>query len=145
MSTDNIIKRAHPIASGFIIFFALIEFFITVILVSDYNRHDSYPNGSIRDRIRFLLFASIWSLVFSSTYLIGVFLAPANFLFSIASHAGFTFLSWIFWLAGAASWTDALGGTLSCGDLFLSNFRIDIGVQYCHSLRAVQAFAWLEC
>jgi hypothetical protein len=41
----------------------------------------------------------------------------------------------VFWLAGAASLTAALGGGLSCG---LTNLA------YCGQLNAAIAFAWIE-
>ncbi|EGF97909.1 uncharacterized protein MELLADRAFT_113979 [Melampsora larici-populina 98AG31] len=143
MSTDNAVKKAHPIAFSFIILFSFIEFLITTILISNYNSDNSYYSDSLRDRLKFLLFTSIWSLVFTSIYLFGIFKLPTNFLFSLASHAGFLFITWIFWLSGAAALSDTLSG-LSCGDLFLSDVRINVGIRYCHSLKAVQAFAWIE-
>lgn len=46
-----------------------------------------------------------------------------------------TSFSWIFWLAGAASITTALGGGLSCGTTLLA---------YCGQLNASIAFAWIS-
>lgn len=143
MSTEHAVRKAHPIAFGFVILFSFIEFLITTILISNYNSNDSYFSDSLRDRLKFLLFTSIWSLIFTSIYLFGIFKLPTNFLFSLASHAGFLFITWIFWLSGAAALSDTLSG-LSCGDMFLTNARINVGIPYCHSLRAVQAFAWIE-
>lgn len=40
--------------------------------------------------------------------------ADGSVLTSIASHAGFLLLTWIFWTAGAASITAALGGGHNC-------------------------------
>lgn len=43
--------------------------------------------------------------------------------------------SWIFWLAGAAALTAALGGGLSCGNT---------NIAYCNQLNASIAFAWIQ-
>lgn len=86
------------------------------------------------NRTRFLLFTSLWTIVFSIAYLVGMSLisdstrtaligcegflqARSNFLFSIASHVIWMFLTWLFWLAGAAAITSALGGGLNCNAL----------------------------
>lgn len=142
-NNQHTIQRiVHPALYGLALFFSVIEFLITVILVSDYNRHD-WPSHGFRDRLRFLLFTCVWTLAFTPLYIVSNLRAPGQAVSSVASNLVFTFTTWVFWLAAAAAWTDVLGGTLRCGSIFLTNQTIDISVPYCNSLRAVQAFAWM--
>ncbi|OAV95342.1 hypothetical protein PTTG_03609 [Puccinia triticina 1-1 BBBD Race 1] len=131
-----------PILFSLALLFSVIQFIITAVLVHDYDDH-GYPSGSHRDRLRFLLFTSCWSLLFLPIYLFANLRLLGHVLSSVASNLGFIALTWLFWLCAAASWTDVLGGTVQCGDLFLNNQVIDISVPYCGASRAVQAFAWM--
>lgn len=63
------------------------------------------------------------------------------------------FMTWVFWLAGAAAITDSLGGGLNCGyvPLFIllpKNEAEFIAsrdhITYCGQLNAEEAFAWIE-
>lgn len=135
-------RIAHPALYGLVLLFSFIEFLITVVLVSDYNRHD-WPSTSFRDRLRFLVFTCVWTLAFTPLYIVSNLRAPDQVVSSVASNLGFTLITWVFWLAAAAAWTDVLGGSLQCGSILLTNQTIDISVPYCNSLRAVQAFAWM--
>ncbi|GJN89879.1 hypothetical protein Rhopal_002868-T1 [Rhodotorula paludigena] len=94
-----------------------------------------YPSGAIRDRTRFLLFTGLWTFVFTFVYIFGFLKASTSFLFSIASHAVWLFVTWVFWLAGAAAITASLDGGLSCGDWPFAN---------CNQLNALEAFAWIS-
>ena len=49
------------------------------------------------DRVRFLLFTGLWTFFFSFFYLFGFLKATTSFLFSIASHVAWLFLTWVFW------------------------------------------------
>ncbi|KAI0347858.1 hypothetical protein BDW22DRAFT_1349932 [Trametopsis cervina] len=133
---DRHIRRGHPITFGLIILFAIIELAIASWLVSRFNAHHNYFSTDERDRTRFLLFTSIWTIFFSFLYML-LFLHSASsgsVLTSVGSHGVFMFLTWIFWLAGAAAITDTLNGGLNCGT----------GVIYCDQLNALEAFAWVE-
>ena len=105
---ESHIKRGHPIVFGLILFFALIEGCITAWLgtfsilletvhilmaVSRFNSDDNYPNNSYRDRIRFLLFVSWWTVVFTAGYLAFFIINAGSFLVSIASHGIFLALT----------------------------------------------------
>ncbi|WWD18365.1 hypothetical protein CI109_102815 [Kwoniella shandongensis] len=129
------IKRGHPIFFGLLTLFALIEGAVTSWLVSRYNDHDTYPSNSYRDRIKFLVFVSWWTFVFSAGYIVAFFLAYDSFISSIASHLGWVALTWIFWLAGASSFTAANGGGHACNNS---------SITYCNQLEATEAFAWIE-
>ncbi|KDQ62851.1 hypothetical protein JAAARDRAFT_357786 [Jaapia argillacea MUCL 33604] len=135
MSIDSHVRRGHPIVFGLIIFFAIIELAISAWLTSMYNKHSNYFNLGVRDRSRFILFSSIWTIVFSIAYM-GMFLqsATGSVFTSVASHIIFLFLTWVFWLAAASSITAALGGGLNC--------KLD-GVVYCGQLNAEEGFAWV--
>ncbi|KAF9007954.1 hypothetical protein BDQ17DRAFT_1539681 [Cyathus striatus] len=136
MGMDGIIRRGHPIAFSFLILFAIIELSISAWLVSRFNAHHNYQNTTERDRVRYVLFCSTWTVVFSCLYLV-LFLhsATGSVLTSVASHTIFLSLSWILWVAAAAAVTQMLGGGLNCKtqDLF----------QYCGQLNALEGFAWL--
>ncbi|WVQ96829.1 hypothetical protein IAU59_003936 [Kwoniella sp. CBS 9459] len=129
------IRRGHPIAFGLLLFFALIEGCITAWLVSRFNDHDTYPSNSYRDRLKFLVFVSWWTVFFSAAYIAAFFTAFLSFVASIASHLAWIALTWLFWLAAVASLTAALGGGQRCGQSSLT---------YCSQIVAAEAFGWIE-
>lgn len=135
-------KLFLPVIFLLALLLSVIQFIITAVLIHDYEDH-RYPSDSVRDRLRFLLFTSCWCLLFLPIYLFANARLIGQVFSSVASNLGFIFVTWLFWLCGAASWTDSLGGTLHCGDLFLNNQVLDISIPYCGSLRAVQAFSWM--
>lgn len=51
------------------------------------------PTNSIRDRVRFLVFASWWTVFFAAGYLAVFFLAASSFIASIASHGAWIALT----------------------------------------------------
>ncbi|KAI6120938.1 hypothetical protein EDD16DRAFT_1477896 [Pisolithus croceorrhizus] len=126
---------------GLIILFSIIELAISAWLTSRFNARHDYFSITERDRTRFILFASIWTTVLSSCYLLFFFAMPDNALSSVLSLMIFLILTWIFWTAGAASITSTLGGGLNCR-------RVTKGVTqtifvYCGQLNAMEAFAWI--
>jgi len=134
VDASAITRRGHPVLFGILLVFGIIEGAVTAWLVNQYDYY-GYPNSSIRDRVRFLVFTAWWTVVFSAGYIAVFFTAPGSFLASIASHGVWVFITWVFWLSGAAALTAALGGGLSCG---LTNLA------YCSQLNASIAFAWIE-
>ncbi|KAJ8594570.1 hypothetical protein M405DRAFT_808763, partial [Rhizopogon salebrosus TDB-379] len=134
MSFDTHMRRGHPIVFSLIIFFCIIELAIAAWLTSQFNAHHNYFSLAERDRTRFLLFTSIWTIVLSGLYMFFFFSIPDSVFSSVASHIFFLFLTWVFWTAGAASITAALGGGLNCNtqDVFV----------YCGQLNALLGFAW---
>ncbi|GFZ45366.1 hypothetical protein JCM24511_03092 [Saitozyma sp. JCM 24511] len=129
------IRRGHPIFFGLLLLFAIIEGSITAWLVAKYNDNNSYPNNSFRDRLKFLVFTSWWTVLFSALYIAGFLLSAGSFLVSIASHAVWLFITWVFWLSGVAALTAALGGGQRCSHSSLT---------YCSQLVAAEAFGWIE-
>lgn len=63
-------------------------------------------------------------------------------LSSIASHAIFVILTWIFWLAGTAALSNAVGGT-SCSNTVVNNEIVNHPPRDCDSLKAIVAFGWI--
>ncbi|KAI0789435.1 hypothetical protein C8Q75DRAFT_765639 [Abortiporus biennis] len=136
MAFDDHVRRGHPIVFGLIIGFAIIELSISAWLTARFNQHHNYPSTSVRDKTRYLLFASIWTIFFSLFYFVLFLHSPSSSVMtSVASHLIFLFVTWVFWLAGAAAITAALSGGLDCGHP---------GVVYCGQQNALEAFAWIE-
>ncbi|EKM61639.1 uncharacterized protein PHACADRAFT_248361 [Phanerochaete carnosa HHB-10118-sp] len=136
VSWDPKVRRGHPILLGLIVLFAIIELSISAWLVSRYNAHHNFQSLGERDRTRFLLFTSTWTIVFSALYALLFFQSPGgSFLTSVGSHAIFMFITWVFWLSGAAAITASLNGGLNCGHHFYT---------YCGQRNSLEAFAWIE-
>ncbi|GAA5893053.1 uncharacterized protein JCM6883_007552 [Sporobolomyces salmoneus] len=134
MPIDTHVKRAHPILFGLLILFTLVGWAMCAAVTNHYNGQD-WPSNSIRDRVRFLLFANLWTFVFAIIYLVGFLKATGSFLFSIASHAVIIFLSWVFMMSGVAALTQSLGGGLNC-----NTFRY----AYCGVLNGIEGISWLN-
>ncbi|CAA7270865.1 unnamed protein product [Cyclocybe aegerita] len=135
MGLDNVIRKGHPILFGAIILFSIIELAISAWLTSQYNSHHNFSSGTLRSRVTYTLFVSVWTIVLSSAFL-GLFLVNAgNVLVSVMGHFVFLFVTWILWLAASAALTDTLGGTINCAtqSVFV----------HCGQLNALLAFAWI--
>ncbi|KAH7911581.1 hypothetical protein BJ138DRAFT_1006300 [Hygrophoropsis aurantiaca] len=135
MAFDTHMRRGHPIVFSLIIFFSIIELAISAWLTSRFNSHRNYFSSAEQDRTRFLLFTSLWTIVGSALYMVFFFVSPSSVITSVASHIFFLVLTWIFWTAGAASITAALGGGLNC--------RTQVVFVYCGQLNALEGFAWV--
>ncbi|KAG1886282.1 hypothetical protein F4604DRAFT_1918008 [Suillus subluteus] len=135
MAFDAHMRRGHPIVFSLIILFSIIELAISAWLTSRFNAHNNYFSLTERDSTRFLLFTSIWTIVLSGAYMFFFFSLSGHVLSSVASHILFLFLTWVFWTAGAASITSALGGGLNCNTEFV--------FVYCGQLNALEGFAWV--
>lgn len=61
---------------------------IAAFLVARFNQHHNYFSTDERDRTAFLLFASIWTVVFSALYMFFFFGMPDSMFNSVASHIG---------------------------------------------------------
>jgi len=135
MAYDSLLRRGYFIFFGVIVVIAVIELAISAWLTARYGSHRNFLSITERDRVHFLLFCSIWTTVLSPIFPVLLVQELALLTTGIAAHAIFLFLSWVFWLSGAAALTASLGGGLDC------NF----GFIYCSQLNALEAFAWLEC
>ncbi|KAG1743471.1 hypothetical protein EDB19DRAFT_1894719 [Suillus lakei] len=131
MSFYTYMRWGHPILFSLIILFCIIELWLT----SRFNVNHSYFSLAERDRTRFLLFASLWTIIFSGLYMLFFFYLPDSDLSSVASHFVFLFLTWIFWSAGAFGITTVLTGGL--------NNNNQCVVMYCSQLSALNDVAWI--
>ncbi|KZS92134.1 hypothetical protein SISNIDRAFT_455890 [Sistotremastrum niveocremeum HHB9708] len=137
MAFDSHIRRGHPITFGLIFFFAVVEASLATWLSVRFHQHHNAFKSDVKTRAHFLCFTAWWTVLFSFLYL-GLFLHSAStgsIATSVASHLGWLALTWIFWTAGAAAITQALGGGLNCS-------KIDFEVAYCNQLNALEGFAW---
>ncbi|CBQ73096.1 conserved hypothetical protein [Sporisorium reilianum SRZ2] len=134
--SSALIRRGHPIT---FIVFTVVAFIVAVIastLVADYNSNNNAPTMGINNATRFLLFAGWWGFLVGVAYT-GLFLASVGgVITSIAGHGIAIFLTWLFWLAGAAALTDRTGGSFSCNGK-------GYPFPYCNSTKALTAFAWI--
>ncbi|KAJ7611749.1 hypothetical protein FB45DRAFT_940893 [Roridomyces roridus] len=137
MAWHTHVRRGHPITFGLIILFGIIELALSAWLTSKFNQLHNERSMTERDRVRFTLFASTWTVVFSILMSILFFhSSDGSALTSVLAHIIFLALTWLIWTASAAAVTEMLGGGLNCKhqDLFV----------YCSQLNALEAFAWLE-
>ncbi|KIY51963.1 hypothetical protein FISHEDRAFT_36087 [Fistulina hepatica ATCC 64428] len=135
MSIDQHIIRGHRILFGLILVFAIIQMSLSAWLTARFNKHHNQRSNTERDRVRYVLFCSIWTIVFTSLYLVGFWYSATGFILtSVASHFIFVFISWAFWLAAAAAVTHMLSGGLECSCT---------AFVYCGHLNALEAFSWI--
>ena len=136
MAIDTHVRRGHPIIFGLLILFSIIEVAITAWLTAMFDDYYSFFSFAERDRIRFLLFTSLWTILISLILMGFFYRFPENLFASTGSHIILMTLTWIFWTAGAASITAVLGGGLNCGAY--------AHPAYCGQLNAAEAFAWIN-
>lgn len=101
--------------------------------MSHYN-DVGYPNVSYRDRIRILLAGSIWSLLISIVFAVGVIIAGSNILFGIFSHLIALGIAFILLMVGSASLV-ALTSDTNCDDVAWSR---------CGTVKGLVGVAWVE-
>ncbi|KAF4612186.1 hypothetical protein D9613_004567 [Agrocybe pediades] len=135
MSFGSVVRRGHPILFSLLILFSIIEMCIAAWLTAKYNSNHNFNTSGERARVRYILFASIWTILFGFSYLILFLVAAGSALASIASHFVFLAITWVVWLAAAAAITQTLGGALNC--------KTNIVFVYCGQLNALEGFAWL--
>ena len=150
----------------------LLQLSISAWLTARYHDHRNFLTTTERDRVHFLLFCSIWTTFLSPIFPVLLILEWAQFMAGIAAHVILyvisinlrpviplivifcsLFLSWVFWLSGAAAITESLGGGLNCKYvasacilylLALYSRPRSLGFIYCSQLNALEAFAWIE-
>jgi len=132
---DPIVQKGHPILFGLIILFSIIEMSISAWITSQYISLHNSPNTNTTTRVQFILFTSVWTIVLSIAYSIIFQMWTYKPFAGTLSHFIFLIITWIFWLAAAASITTNLGGTLDCST---QNY-----FEYCGQLNAMLAFSWL--
>ncbi|KAG1821397.1 hypothetical protein EV424DRAFT_835359 [Suillus variegatus] len=117
------------VVSSLIIFCSIIVLSISAWLTSRFTAYHNYFSLAERDRTRFMLFTSAWTIVFSSFYMIFSFCLPGSVFGSVL------FLTWLFWTAGATSMTTALSGELAR--------KTQGNFVYLVQLNALEGFAWV--
>ncbi|KAJ7740076.1 hypothetical protein B0H16DRAFT_1324539 [Mycena metata] len=131
------VRRGHPITLGLMILFAIIELSLSAWLTSKFNHFHNYRTLSERDRVRFTLFTSTWTVVWAALLLIlFAHSATGSMLTSVLAHLVVLGFTWLLWTAAAAAVTDMLGGGLNC--------KLEDAFAYCNQLNALEAFAWIE-
>jgi len=131
---DAAMRKGHPIVFGAIVVISIIEMSISAWITAKYDTLYNFPTFDLQARVRYILFASVWTVLFSSAYLALFITMAGNVIASIASHFVFLLLTWIFWLAAASSLTQSLGGALNC---HIQTYF------YCVHLNALEGFAWV--
>ncbi|KAJ7193258.1 hypothetical protein GGX14DRAFT_478897 [Mycena pura] len=136
MTMDDHVRRGHPIMMGLLITFAIVELSLAAWLTAQFNRHHNQSSNTERDRVRFTLFASVWTVIFASLFVVLFTLSPTgSVLSSVIAHLVFLSLTWLIWTAAAAAITENLSGGLNCST--------QIRFVYCGQLNALEAFAWI--
>ncbi|PPQ75347.1 hypothetical protein CVT26_015153 [Gymnopilus dilepis] len=142
MAMNGVIRFGYPVIFGILLIAAIIEpltfllkMCISAWLTAQFNEHHNNSSASEQTRVRYILFCSIWTVVFGGAYFITFLLAVTGIITSIASHSLFLFVTWVLWLAAAAAITSTVGGALNC--------KIEPVFFYCEHLNALEGFAWL--
>ncbi|KAL9716713.1 hypothetical protein Ac2012v2_001166 [Leucoagaricus gongylophorus] len=127
MAVDNVVKRGYPILYTFLA--------ISGWLVSRFNDHHNYRNLGERDRVRYFLFVSAWTVLFAPLFVFLFLLARYSVASSVLSNIIFLFITWALWLTASAALTESVGGGINCSreDLF----------RYCGQVNALIAFGWI--
>ncbi|KAG2131686.1 hypothetical protein DEU56DRAFT_454724 [Suillus clintonianus] len=136
MDAGSHMRTGHPIVVSLVIFFSIIELSISAWLTSRFTAQHNYFSLAERDRTRFLLFTSTWTIVLCSLHMFIFMYLPGSVLGSMAAHIFFLFLTWAFWTAGATSITAALSGEL--------NRNTQSVFAYPVQLNALEGFAWVN-
>ncbi len=136
--SNHIVQQSDPV---------LLQLSISAWLTARYDSHHNYLSIAERDRVRFLLFCSTWTTLLSPIFPVLLLLESAKILTGIAAHvilcatsiinlrfvsllietSRSLFLSWVFWLSGAAAITESLGGGLDCQYVASSVYLSSIG------------------
>jgi len=131
---DSYIKSGHTGTFVLLALLSVITAAISTWLAVKYHEHHNYISISVRDRTRLICFTSWLSFILSVIYA-GLFRITSSIVVSVGSHLVWLVLIWIFWTAGAASLTAALGGGVNCSN-------VSYQVVYCNQLNAEMGFAW---
>ncbi|KAF8638396.1 hypothetical protein AX17_002239 [Amanita inopinata Kibby_2008] len=138
MSFNTAIRYGHPIIFTLLILFSIIELSISAWLISRFNSGHPPVSHSEGDRVRFILFCSIWTLVTAPFFMIMFLIAALGNIFSsVAAHIIYLFVTWALWTGAASAITDTLGGGrgLDCGT--------QVKFLFCGQLNTLEAFAWM--
>ena len=79
-------KFQNRVSFGALLIFAIVELYLSAWTTAKYNAHHNFPSLSARCRVHYLLFMSIWTIVFAAAYLVGFFISATSFFASVVSH-----------------------------------------------------------
>ncbi|KAL1408391.1 hypothetical protein Q8F55_005203 [Vanrija albida] len=128
------IARKASVAIVIVLFVAsVIEGSVTGWLVHNYNKQDDYPSSSIKTRIRYLVFASWWSVLWTIVYGVMLITPWAWSVANVVIQSILLFMTWAFWLGGAAALTQAMRAHHTYWGNTVHNA----------ALSAAEGFAWL--
>ena len=141
MPLNDLFRCGYLIVFGMLILFSIFALSDSAFLVSKFNANNNYANLGERDRVRFILFSSAWTLFFSALY-VALFLITRvrhrlTGVNSVVVEQVFLFATWALWMIAASTIVSTLGGTLNCGTPQSGGFV------YCGPLTALQAFSWM--
>jgi len=136
MPPESYQGKSHSVFFGYITILAIAELSISALVVARFNSHHNYDSISERDRIRYVLLASCWTVFFCSTYIILVRRdGTRSFMTSASSHGTLFISTWFIWAAAAIAITELLARGLHCS--------VPTKSAYCPEIIALQSIAWI--
>jgi len=123
---------------AFVVVSSLIEVAISSWLILQYRIIHNSPSVEGRAGIRLLLFTACWTTLTSGAYTI-LFLHPiwsTHPVSSIGAQTVWIFLTWLLWVAGAATIDTAFPAPLVTGSC--------TGIMHCSQLQTLFAFSVLQ-
>ncbi|KIM20729.1 hypothetical protein M408DRAFT_333836 [Serendipita vermifera MAFF 305830] len=120
---------------GWLFILAALELGFTVDTFQYLQRTNAWSSTQERQRISFLLFSSIRSVLLAAVYL-GSHLA--NKWFHSLHHTIFLFLNTVFWIVGGVLVHQTLG-YIECGGVG----PVKGGLSECHELKIIEILAWI--
>ena len=140
MPLNDIYRRGYLVVFGMLILFSIITLSDSAFLVSKFNANNNYTNLGERDRVRFILFSSAWTLFTAAVYMVLFLIAPVRHRLTsvnvVIMQQTYLFATWALWVIAASTIVSTLGGRLNCGTQ-------SGGFVYCGQLTALEAFSWM--
>ncbi|RXK37873.1 hypothetical protein M231_04872 [Tremella mesenterica] len=132
------VRLSHSILYGLTLLASIIALAISAALVKYYN-DNGYPpahHEAYKARIRILLVASVWTVVFGLIFLIGFNTIGRHVAMGILTHLVPTAIGFILFLIGVSSLT-ALTDKVDCGNSGQSFKRCDI-------VKGLVVISWID-
>ncbi|KAF7783879.1 hypothetical protein Agabi119p4_44 [Agaricus bisporus var. burnettii] len=136
MSFDKAVQRTYPFFFGFVFVFGVITLSISGWLVSRYENLNNFESLAERDRVRYFLFVSAWTVLLTPIVMSLFTFARRSKASSVLVHLVFLFITWVIWIAGASALTQTTGGGMNCSTNTIFN--------YCGQLNALIAFGYIN-
>ncbi|PVF92889.1 hypothetical protein CPB86DRAFT_790696 [Serendipita vermifera] len=120
---------------GWLLILAILELGFTVDTFQYLQRKHMWRSKQERQRISFLLFSSVRSVVLAAVYMGARW---ANKWFKSLHHTIFLFLNTVFWIVGGVLVHKTLE-YVECGGVG----PVKGGISECHELKAIEIIAWI--